>query len=274
MRLAIDHRTIYRYRRPAQYTVQALRLTPRDDGTQRTLQWSVKAPGRLLALRDAYGNRMHQLTIDAAHAHIEIAAEGVVETLPLRDGRLPRDDGPPPLCFVAATTLTAADAGVSDLAHRWLRGSRVSDLLAFAGAVVEAVAYESGHTDVASSAAQALALGRGVCQDQAHVFVAGCRALGIPARYVSGYLLPERDAAIATHAWADAWSADGEWVSIDVTHAAFTSERHCRIAVGRDYDSSCPVRGLRVGGDGESMSARVNIQEHPDSEVAHVRAVA
>jgi len=260
MLLAIAHRTTYRYQRAAQYTVQTLRLSPRGDGVQRTLRWSVRAPGRLLALRDAYGNAVHQLSVDASHYLLDIVAEGEVETLPVRDGRLPHDEGPSPLCFIAATPLTAADEALADLAHRALRGNRAADLVEFAAAVADAIVYERGATHVGSTAAESLALGRGVCQDHAHAFLAGCRLLGIPARYVSGYLLSAAAESTETHAWADAWGADGHWVSIDVTHGELASERHCRLAVGRDYDSGCPIRGLRVGGDGETMTARVNIQ--------------
>jgi transglutaminase-like putative cysteine protease len=266
MLLAIGHQTVYRYQRAAQYSVQTLRLTPRTDGVQRTIKWSLRAPGRLLAVRDAYGNATHQLSLDAPHYLIDITAEGEVETLPITDGRLPVDDGPSPLFYTVPTPLTAADDALAELAHRRLHGSRAADLIDFAGAVVEAIHYESGRTDANSSAAEALALGRGVCQDHAHVFLAGCRVLGIPARYVSGYLVNEPAVATETHAWADAWGADGHWISIDVTQAGFASERHCRLAVGRDHDSGCPVRGLRVGGGGETMNARVNIHARDIAE--------
>jgi transglutaminase-like putative cysteine protease len=99
-----------------------------------------------------------------------------------------------------------------------------------------------------------------VCQDQAHVFIACCRARGIPARYVSGYVHPGDAPHAASHAWADAYLPEQGWISIDVTHRRFASSSLCRLAIGRDYLSASPVRGVRIGGGDETMEARVNIR--------------
>jgi transglutaminase-like putative cysteine protease len=90
--------------------------------------------------------------------------------------------------------------------------------------------------------------------------IACCRALGVPARYVSGYLLTGRDDHIASHAWVDVWLAEPErWFAIDVTNGVPGSVQHCRLAVGRDYLDACPVRGVRRGGGAETMSAKVEV---------------
>ena len=110
----------------------------------------------------------------------------------------------------------------------------------------------------------ALALGRGVCQDHAHLFLACCHAWGIPARYVSGYIDPGTTGHAASHAWVDAWTEDPDfagWVSIDVTHARLMTDAYCRLAIGRDYDSAAPVRGVRQGGGTETL--RVDVQIVP-----------
>jgi len=115
-----------------------------------------------------------------------------------------------------------------------------------------------GTTSVEDSAAQAFARGQGVCQDQAHVFIACCRAAGIPARYVSGYLCSVDGSESASHAWVDAWLEDSQgWLSIDVTHLEPMGEKHCRLAVGRDYLDAAPVRGVRRGGGHEVMDVSV-----------------
>jgi transglutaminase-like putative cysteine protease len=120
------------------------------------------------------------------------------------------------------------------------------------------VGYRPGLTEVTSTAAQALTLGNGVCQDHAHLMLACCRARGVPARYVSGYIDPGDVPLSASHAWVDVW-LDGGWVSVDVTHAAFASGKYCRLAVARDYEAAAPVRGSRVGGKEEKMDVDVSV---------------
>jgi transglutaminase-like putative cysteine protease len=98
------------------------------------------------------------------------------------------------------------------------------------------------------------------------VFVACCRAAGVPARYVSGYFHAGPAESIASHAWVDAWLGPVQgWLSLDVTHGELTGSRHCRIAVGRDYLDAAPVRGVRRGGGAESMHVAVNVS-HGDQQ--------
>jgi transglutaminase-like putative cysteine protease len=122
------------------------------------------------------------------------------------------------------------------------------------------VRYEPGATDVHESAARAFARGAGVCQDHSHIYIASCRSAGIPARYVSGYFYAGKAGEIASHAWVDVWTGREQgWMSIDVTHAAPTDGRYCRLAVGRDYLDACPVRGVRRGGGVEEMQVAVSV---------------
>ena len=188
MRLAIHHETAYRYTAPAHYSIQQLRLTPRAEPRQRVLAWRIDAPGKLQRFVDAYGNVAHTLVLTAPHDAIRVVVTGSVEI-----------EAPPgaaadagaqdlsPLVFAVATPLTEAEGAVRDFAARHLRKTgRAEDFLALAESICGAVAYESGITEVTSTAANALAIGRGVCQDHAHLFIACSRALGTPARYVSG----------------------------------------------------------------------------------------
>jgi len=114
---------------------------------------------------------------------------------------------------------------------------------------------------VDTTAAEAFAHGVGVCQDQAHVMVAACRAFGIPARYVSGYFYDPEAVELASHAWADICLDAGSalWCSIDVTHGCLTDARHVRLAVGPDYPSAAPIRGIREGGRGETLTVEIEI---------------
>jgi transglutaminase-like putative cysteine protease len=262
MQLHIRHETIYRYDRPVKYSVQSLHLTPRRDPSQRALAWTIHAPGRRLEQIDAYGNIAHLLTIEEPHREIRIVVQGVVETA---DSEVRQDDGPlSPLAFLAPTALTTpseelrrfAQAAVQEFADPRTRAQVLAD------AVCGAVRYKSGTSDVQDSAAVAFKSGEGVCQDHAHVYLAAARTLGIPARYVSGYLFTGDSKDVASHAWVDVWlGAEIGWQSVDVTHQCAAVRSYCRLAVGRDYLDAAPVRGMRHGGGGEKMEANVLVAD-------------
>jgi transglutaminase-like putative cysteine protease len=261
MKLAIRHETLYRYSSMVTYTIQLLRLTPRGAFNQHLLDWNIESPGRRNRHVDAYGNVTHTLVVSEPHTSVRLVAHGTVDVAAVHRGRVEDDVGIPVQAFLVDTPLTTADDAVRDLAHGMLpRGMRGGhDALTLACAIRDRVAYESGVTEVSSTATQALALGRGVCQDHAHLFLAASRELGVPARYVSGYIHPGDTAHVASHAWAEVWFPREKWVSVDITNGSFASEKHCRVAVGRDYDSACPVRGLRTGGGHESMDVNVTV---------------
>jgi len=166
-----------------------------------------------------------------------------------------------------ATRLLTTDAVLTEFAQCHLQpGARSHDFLALAEIICRTVAYQNGATEVTSTAAEALHIGQGVCQDHAHLFIACCHVHGIPARYVSGYIDPGTTSHGASHAWVDVWVEEVDfsgWVSIDVTHARFTDEAHCRLAIGRDYDSAAPVRGVRHGGGTESLRVKVAVAPFP-----------
>ncbi len=262
MQMHIRHVTRYRYERPVKYSVQSLHLTPRRDPSQRALNWSIASPGRRLEQVDAYGNISHLLTIEEPHREIQIVVHGVVETADT-EGR--QDDGPlSPLAYLAPTKLTLPDdrirafaqSAVTPLAEPRARAQALAD------AVVGKVRYKSGTSDVQDTAVEAFRSGEGVCQDHAHVFIASARSVGIPARYVSGYLFTGDSNDAASHAWADVWlGSEIGWQSIDVTHKRPAVRTYCRLAVGRDYLDAAPVRGVRHGGGGEKMEANVLVAE-------------
>ncbi len=262
MQMHIRHETRYRYERPVKYSVQSLRLTPRRDPNQRVLAWSITAPGRRLEQIDAYGNISHLLTIEEPLREIQIVVRGVVETADT-EGR--QDDGLlSPLAYLAPTQLTAPNDELRAFAHDALHS--VSDPRARAQALAEAVfgavRYKSGTSDVQDSAAIAFRSGVGVCQDHAHVYIASARAVGIPARYVSGYIYTGDTNDAASHAWVDVWlGPEIGWQSMDVTHKRPAVRTYCRLAVGRDYLDAAPVRGVRRGGGSERMEANVLVAE-------------
>ncbi|WP_286891962.1 transglutaminase family protein [Achromobacter sp. UBA2119] len=262
MKQIITHVTHYRYTAPVNYSIQTLRLTPRDDEHQRVLRWHIEAPGELDKQVDAFGNITHTLTLNQPHSDIELRVSGQVLVAPLTRGVLGSEDSRLPVhAYCVPTRLTQADETILAFARAVLPNglSTSDDILKLATAIHGRVAYVPGTTDVTTAADQVLALGLGVCQDHAHLFLACVRGLAVPARYVSGYLYTTAEHA-ASHAWADVWLPDVGWTSVDITNNQFASECHCRLAVGRDYDSASPVRGVRTGGGEESMEISVQVQ--------------
>ena len=124
--------------------------------------------------------------------------------------------------------------------------------------------YEPGATTVHTSATEALGLKRGVCQDFAHVMIALCRARGLHARYVSGYLYSSRVAArddAASHAWVDVFVPGRGWIALDPTHDCEQSEQYVRLGLGRDYADVPPTRGTYKGAGKEALDVKVNVRE-------------
>jgi transglutaminase-like putative cysteine protease len=233
----------------------------------------VRAPATLYAQRDGWGNLAHSwsLTQQKAARHVyrgSVRAAGSVVTRPSPE-LVDDDTDPPPALYLRATALTDLDARLVELGRVHLkRGATPDALLSLAAAVRSLVRYRAGITGVTTSAGQALSLGAGVCQDQAHVFIAACRAAGLPARYVSGYFHSPEAPQLASHAWADVCLDAGarRWLSVDVTHDGLMDARHVRLAVGPDYAACAPVRGVREGGGDETMRVDVRIGVAADEE--------
>jgi transglutaminase-like putative cysteine protease len=262
MRHVIKHVTHYRYTAPVSYSIQMLHLTPRVEDHQRALRWHIEAPGELAGQVDAYGNVTHTLTLNRPHHEIELRVSGQVETDYRPNGVIVGEESRLPVhAYCVPTPLTLPDETIAAFCrHVVPHGLQTpDDALALAQAICDRVAYEPGTTDVTTAAGQVLALGHGVCQDHAHLFLACVRGMGVPARYVSGYLYTTADHA-ASHAWADVWLPGIGWCSVDITNRQFASDCHCRLAVARDYDSAAPVRGVRTGGGDETMTVTVQVQ--------------
>ena len=260
MRIFIDHTTRYTYETPVRYSTQYLRFVPQSSARQRVLQWDLNTPVPALELRDGYGNILHVLTIIRPVTEIVIRSVGTVDTAPGIDE--PADTVKlSPLVFLRPTELTRAQGGLVEFAERHRRhGATLTGLRTLADAIREHVSFESGVTAVHSNALEAFDEGKGVCQDHAHVFLACCRHLGVPARYISGYIyVPERDDhPVASHAWAEAWVVD-RWRSFDITNSQPAGEQHVRVAMGADYLDASPVRGVRHGGGEEQMIASTRV---------------
>jgi transglutaminase-like putative cysteine protease len=259
MRLDVVHTTQYAYESPVRASTQYLRLTPRGSARQTVVSWQIEAPGAPTRTTDGYGNVLHVLTLDKPVREIRIRVSGTVET------RMAYDEGADPvplspLVFTRATALTRAEGELAAFAERFRRGAGTpSGLGELSAAILKKMPFTPGGTHAGNSAAEAFALGSGVCQDHTHVFIACCRCLGVPARYVSGYLYSE-GAQVASHAWAEAWALD-RWRSFDIANSRSAGEQHIKLAVGADYLDACPIRGTRIGGGGEKMEAVASVAQ-------------
>ncbi|MGL4767411.1 MAG: transglutaminase family protein [Formosimonas sp.] len=257
MRFEILHKTQYDYADPVSYLIQLLRVTPQSGSGQMVHNWGIATPIALKAQTDAFGNLTHLMTLTAPSQHLAVTVQGVVEVNDDASSHRFAATGLSPLAFLQPTRYTHTDAALLELAQRVLRGTGESRFFELMGHVHEQMAYVTGATDVNTTAAQAYSQGAGVCQDQAHAFIACARAMGVPARYVSGYLNTGDTGHVASHAWVDVYTEAHDWLSLDITHNCVTDGRHCRLAIGHDYDTAAPVRGSRLGGGRETLAAHV-----------------
>lgn len=274
MKLRIQHTTRYRYSQALLYTVQTLHLWPVSGPSQSVESWDLRVPGALQRQPDIEGNRVNGFSRlarpEQGLRQLDVVAQGVVHTHGVAE--FTDDTNPLPAGFYRRATALAephprmalwAVQVVPALVASLSRGQApvVADLLALTDAVADKVRYRKGRTQVETTALEAFDWELGVCQDQAHVMVAVCRSIGLPARYVSGYFHAADEPDLASHAWAEVCLDETQrrWISLDVTHRCPTDERHVRLAAASDYAACLPLRGLRHGGGDEELSVQVHI---------------
>ena len=276
-RIAVRHRTGYQYATPVRASYNEARLTPASSRRQHTLESRLDiTPGcRPLRYVDYWGTVVDAFDVHVRHTELVVTSSAVVETAAELD----------PVQGVGWETV--ATAYVADRYAELLAPSRYvsveADVVAAGQALaadlfpveagVAAVAwahdqltYERGLTGVHTTSAQARAAGRGVCQDYTHLALSVLRAVGLPARYVSGYLYPVSDDGESTlgatttgesHAWLEFWA--GDWVAADPTSLETVAERHIVVARGRDYADVRPLSGVYHGPPAESLGVTVEL---------------
>jgi transglutaminase-like putative cysteine protease len=265
MLLHIRHRTEYTYDQPVDYALQKIRLRPLKSDLQVVHEWAVKVEGGKVEASyvDHYGNDVDLVSVVTGVQNVTIAASGSVTTHDAA-GVFGEVYGRAPLWhFAQPTPLTKAGSVVKATVAKV---GKSPDLLTFlhdlSGVILTAAPYKTGVTGSTTTAEQALKLGAGVCQDHAQIFIAAARSRGIPARYVSGYLMiNEQVDQEATHAWAEAHIDGIGWVGFDVSNGVAPDEKYVRIAIGRDARDAAPVEGLRLGGASESMIVSLQVQQ-------------
>jgi len=268
MRLNVRHATVYTFDTPMRFVTQSHRLTPGSNAGQAVSTWTVSADGAAFgaSFTDGAGDLVTTMSVQGPVERIEIVVDGMVETSDtagvLRGHReiiSPRVYLQPtaavqpnrPLRELGADARAGADDGPLALAHR------------LSAAVSDAIAYEPGATDHATTAAEALALGRGVCQDMTHALIALAHEAGLPARYVTGYLLTgdETQVGEASHAWAEIFNESLGWIGFDPANRCCPDERYIRLGSGRDAREAAPIRGISRGGGVEAMDVSVVVAQ-------------
>ena len=268
MRIRISHITRYRYERPATGVIQTLRLTPRNHDGQYVIGWRIDVSENchLDQHEDAFGNITHVFTADGPFSELRLAVEGEVETQDTSGVVRGTVERFPPSLYLRETSLTRFDPGIVDFARATQQDAgddALQVLHALARRLHGEMAYDVTPTGTATTAAEAFALKRGVCQDLSHIFIAATRSLGLPARYIGGHFhradgVTEQEAG---HAWAEAHVPDLGWVAFDPTNGIAATDAHVRVAVGLDYLGASPVRGSRQGGGNEALDVAVSVSQ-------------
>ena len=276
LRLSVSHRTAYDYAMPVTHSVNVVRLEPGSHPHQQTLSSFVRVlpATRLRRFTDLLGNPTHQFEIQSPHSRLVIESR-----LKILTGTVVPHD----------SSLEAPAADYPDLAEADMlwpfqqESSRISRPPEIWRAALDACdgrhsvhhqalgimewihrqfVYDPGVTEVHTHVEESFSLRRGVCQDFSHVMLAMCRAMGLAARYVSGYLYNgcgDLLGSQASHAWCEVFLPGSGWIGYDPTNATLTDERHIKIAVGRDYEDVAPVEGGYHGPGNSRMQVAVEI---------------
>ncbi|MFC4293209.1 transglutaminase domain-containing protein [Sphingorhabdus arenilitoris] len=266
MRLKINHTTRYQYDTPLDYSLQQVRLTPKDRSGQKIIDWQMTVSGGKTecSFVDQHSNHVDLISIDPGGLDLTIHCEGEVEVTD-NGGVVGQHQGFMALWnFRRETPLTKTGPHMARLLAE-LGDEYDGDIAkahALSALVLQHVPYILGKTDARTSAESALQIGGGVCQDHAHIFIAAMRKLGFPARYVSGYLMMnDRVNQDATHGWAEAYFDEIGWIGFDISNGYSPDDRYIRIATGFDYKDASPVSGMRYGGSSENLVVQLQVQQ-------------
>lgn len=283
----VRHRTHYRYSAQVVQSQHLVHMTPRTSARQLTLNHSLMvepAPAMRYDGLDAFDNPVVILDVEVAHKEFMLLARSTVETRPAAiidfatttpwdrlDVALAPDAGALDLDviqFRCATRLTAATFAVADYARLSFPPGRpvLEGVLDLTRRIYSEFTFDPTATDVSTPVARVLNERRGVCQDFAHLTLAGLRALRIPARYVSGYILtrpppgqPKLQGTDASHAWVSVWCPECGWQEFDPTNGLVVDDEHITIAHGRDYNDVSPISGVLLGGGEHTVTVAVDV---------------
>lgn len=261
MRLQIRHVTRYEYEPSVSRAGLRVKLFPSRFASQKAAKWSVSVNGAPVTplFSGPYGDAEALWTSSEPLPEIEIIAEGIVDVEDSAGVVQGLVEPARPGLFLRPTPLTARSAEIDALAAATTADTVLEAMHQLCNTVREAVAYEQSATHVQTTAAEALKLGRGVCQDHAHIFISAARARGVPARYVTGYLMA--DGEEETHAWAEVCVPDLGWVAFDPANRRCTTDAYVRLCSGLDAADAAPLRGSVAAHDTERLAVAIDIGE-------------
>ena len=269
MRFAIHHATRFEFDQASGHSIHDVRLTPKPATGQRIVSWRIDGPGKRSEWVDGHGNQVTTFSVAHKHEAVEIVVQGLYEyggaDQWLRYAETPTLPAP---FWLRNAGLAHHDASFDPLTQGLAEraadpAQRVAVLHELMARISERLTYKTGSSTVETSAAEALARGAGVAQDATHVFIACCRRLGVPARYVSGYLRnddPKLHVGRTSHSWAEAWVPGLQWVGFDPANGISPRGDSLRVAVGLDYRDAAPVSGRRIGFGDAKMTVEASIQ--------------
>ncbi len=300
MRYSITHETVYDYQDAVSLSQQALHLTPRLVERQRCLRHELKivpAPAHRIDRTDVFGNPVSVLEFDRPHRRLSIIAHTLIDISPRES--LPAEQSSEAWEVVAAhfayragrqlskPCLTAAAFRVESpfVRVKSLLGDYARDCFPPGLALIQACyglmrkihrefTFDPDATHIATPMLEVLKKKRGVCQDYAHIMLGCLRSLGLPARYVSGYLLtrpppgkPRLVGADASHAWVEVYVPDSGWIAFDPTNNVIPDTEHITLAWGRDFGDVSPQRGVILGGGKHQIKVGVTVAPLDEAQV-------
>jgi transglutaminase-like putative cysteine protease len=268
MRIRVSHSAVYRYATPAASVIQMLRLTPRNHDGQFVARWriDVSTDCRLDQHEDAFGNITHAFTAEGPLRELTVLVEGELETRDTQGIVRGAVERFPPSLFLRETALTAVDDEIARFAAA-AREEAGSDNLVVLHLLLDrlhaCVTLDADGADpLTTPASKTFAEKRGASTHLTHVFLAAARSLGIPARYVGGYVRGDFGIhAHAPHGWAEAFVDGLGWVAFDVANGSCAADAHVRVAIGLDLLGAAPARGSRYGGGEETVAVRVQVEQ-------------
>lgn len=265
MLLTVDHVTRYVYDQPVRAVVQSHRLTPSAFDGQKTLRWEVSVSDGLQGggFRDGAGDWVQGWSVQGPVSEITVRVQGEIETRDMAGVLRGHREVISPEAYLRKTLATEVDTELARLSEGLSTDENpLSAAHELSRRVAEAIEYSAGTTTSSTTAAEAMALGYGVCQDHAHAFIAVARHIGMPARYISGYLLADAEGKTheAAHAWAEIQIAGLGWVGFDPSNECCPDDRYIRLGSGFDAQDAAPIRGTTRGPGEESMAVTVSVQ--------------
>ena len=263
-KLYVTHKTSYSFEAGPLSGLQQIKKTPYSDSCQMVSDWSLSLKGAKeeLSFIDSFNNNVHLIRIEPRTKCLLIECEGHVEVADKFGIRGYENDTIPLWVWTEQTNITRPGSNIRKLVKGLSLKDNISDFHKLMELINRSLDFEKNTTDVKTTAEEAFKSGTGVCQDFTNIFIACCRLNGLPTRYVSGFLLLDKNKIQeAMHAWAEVFVEGLGWVGFDTANNISPDDRYIRVALGRDYTDAAPIKGLTSGVQSECLSVSIMISE-------------